>query len=865
MALVSDILLRVTGTSDDARRALREVAAEVAAFNAIDAEAKIQADPKQALAKIAEVDAALHLIGQRKVSATVKVDIDQARTRLRLLKRELDHALSGGAGARPVARIASDIAAISGEVAQMGAELGTLGAKAGGAVAQIGSAIGSGLSTILTSVAGGLITIVSSAALVAVAAAVLVPIIVALAGAFLLLVSSLAAAVAGFAALLTSGIFVALPAIAVAVFAIVRLVGAVKALRDEEKNRATAAAQLHDAERAHTQAIQAKQDAVENLAQAQTDALKAERDAILGVRDAQLQLAESKLGIQDASIALAEAKLRLEELKGGAKGAFGGLVQKATNINSGTPREQVESLVKQVGAAPGGTQGELDLKKAILDVAHAQLRVKEAKQSEIHATNSLADANERNNEFVREGIKAYRPYTAALRQVASAEEALAESTKNISDVRAKAHEATKKYSETELSVGQQIIKVMDSLKKALQPAAEPVGKGAIAFFEGLDDLLSNASIQDGLKSVGEAIGAVFSSLGDLVSSTEVQDTLGELADASARLVRSIGTGAFQDLLVILLRIARVAAPALEDLFDDFNRFTGRIRRSTSDTDKLRGGVNSVVRSFRAWLELGHQLARVIIALFVGGKEKGDSLVRTITRALRRFADFLNTKEGRQQLLDFFDKSIEKTKGFLGFLRDVYNVFAKMVEIVNLLAKAIGGLANAIEHTAIGGIIKGVAGAIGQVAGGGSVADAAKALLHPGGDPDDDGSIDQDLLDEVNRKRKKKGLKPLKHFAGGGLVPGPGGRGDDQVAALEGGEFVLKRSVVRGIGLPTLNALNNGSGLRAANNGRKGGGDIIIEKQDVILPAAPGHDQMGDARSQAQEFGRELKRRGRGGR
>lgn len=825
---VSDILLKIAGTNEDARRALRETAAEVAAFNQVDAEVTIRANPKDALAKMAEVDTALTLIGKRKVSASVKVDIKDAQAKLVLLKAEMDHALKGGVGARPLSDVTNDLGALAGQIASFGGELEGIGAKGAAAMDNIGAAVVSTGAKVGGSLVGGLVTIGATIGLIAVGAAVLVPIIVALTGVIVALAASLAAAAAGAAALLTSGLFALAPIAAVAGVTVLRLVGAVKALQTAEKDRLTVAKDLRTADEAHTAALKAKQDATKNLSQAEVDAAHAERDAILAVKDAQLSLDESKLGIADAAIGLERAKDKLKDLKAEAADTpFGDLLKKATNIDATTDQKTVEGFVSKVAGTDASTDKQLDIKQALLDVAHAQLQVKTAKESEVHATNDLSDAQERNNKFVQEGIKAYAPYVEALKQVAATDKGLTDTSNSITDIRQKAAAATSKYSKGELDAGRQILSIWTSVKDILKPAEAGATGGIVDLLKGVASLVSDPGIKEGLTGVGDAIGGIAKGFGALLQTREVKDTFAAIASSAGRLLSIIGGPIAQDFFLILLRIAHVAGPALEDLFHDFASFMDRIAHGSSDTKKLEGGVGSVVSSFRSWLSLVRAVGRAIVAVFRGGKDDGDSLVKTLTRIINKFADVYGNQEGQERLKRFFDDSFTKAAKFWTQLKDIYNVFNDLVKVVDLLAKALKGLA---LITGLGPLAKLIGGISGGIAGGGNI---LHSILHPG-------------------------------LAAGGFVNAPSTAGVDNVLQpLAGGEFVLRADVVKSIGLPALNSLNSGSSFHPAMAAPAGhAGTQQDFHGDIVLPAAAGGG-IGDERDAAVKFGRELKRRGRG--
>jgi phage-related protein len=119
----------------------------------------------------------------------------------------------------------------------------------------------------------------------------------------------------------------------------------------------------------------------------------------------------------------------------------------------------------------------------------------------------------------------------------------------------------------------------------------------------------------------------------------------------------------------------------------------------------------------------------------------------------------------------------------------------------------------------------------------------------------------DWVPKVGGKEWGINIPEVPHMAKGGIATGT-------VVAMigeAGREAVLPLSaaVYKELATGIVNAMQTivaprQPGVAAAT---AGGGGVTIEQQTVILPPAPGHDQMGDTRHQAVQFAREMSRRG----
>lgn len=865
---VSNLLLRITGDNDDAKRALREVAAELHKYAEEEFQAKIKlGGVAEAKRELDSLERALTIIGARDVTARVRVKIDKNQAHLANLRRELEHALSGGAGARPLEHIFADIAKIGTEVTQLGGRMAQFG---GAAADAFGPAVG-GAARLASTIGGALVSALISAAaqlaLYIVAAVFLLPLVEALAAAVLALAASFGAALAGAGALLVAlgGTFI--PVLAVAIAAFVRLGGVVKALKEQEDNRAENNRKLAEAEK--------------TASESRVEAIKAERDAVDQLRSAELAREEAKLGEGDAQLRLERARQKVKDLKDQAKAAGGVFEDLFAKLEDVHFRPDAALRAKIAGTVAHGPD-ELDVKEAMLELAHAQLGVKEAKERTIEATHRLADAQARENEFAREGLKAYEPYANSLRQVAAAKREAGDASDKL-----------KKYSKEEISLGHEVLKVWDAIKHVFSQVSGPVFRGVVNFLHGLRDMLEDDAVGDALQHIGEAIGYVFTQFGKLLRTREVRRMFAELAEDGAKLTRIIGGRVFRDLALILTRIAVAAAPALIKLFQEFADWLDDLTDSTSNAGDLQDHIEGLVDSFRIWWDIIVEVGRIIISFIKDAKGEGDSFAETILRLLRRFNRFLNTDEGRRKVKEWLHDGIELVKRMVRAFIAVYNWIRDLRDPLSALIPVAEGFLKVVLKVLDGW--RRILTAIGLVGRAEEKEAREKARRSVGPQADVIEKVYKDFQHSrgADRQRDKQRLIELlknleeemiaaygqtlgekmfrkwfmsmgfKGFATGGRIPGVGGFGDNQMIMAEGGEYMIRRSVVNQIGFGALDALNSGrpDWLRHIHGGgRDPGYGIHIDK--VELPPAPAA-AIPDARYQAVQFARELARRGGG--
>lgn len=847
---IAELLLRITGDNKDAKRSLDEVARRLTEVAAKDAVAKVKLDGgAKVKAELDSLEKSLTVIGSRDVTANVKVKIDRNRGAISALRKELDLALAGGAGARAIGDIFSDITKIGTEVTKLGAEAGSAFAGFGSAAGQLASKIAGGL-------VSALVTLVSTIFLVIGAVVILTPVIVALAGVLAALIALVALAVAGFVALAIGFVGILIPALGVFIAIIVRVVGAFKALKDSQDKAKENAKELADAEAAHSQAVERAIEARQRVAEAETEALKSQRDAVLAVRSAELQLAESRLGITDAQIRLQRAKENLKDIKDQAREAgpaFEKLFNQFEDVGRLSP-SQLAKAERRIGSLPGKNDNQLDTKEALQEVAHAQLGIKEAKLREEQATNSLADANERNNEFVREGIRAYEPYTQALKASAQANKAVAESAQNIRDVRTKQNEELKKYSKTELGVADALIKLFGKVKDIFEQAAKPALEGLIYLIDSISELLSDSGIQEAVEAIGEAFGYVFRQFGKLLRTREVRNIFRDLLNDSAQLVRIFGGDILKDFFLILLRITHTAAPELIELFRRFARFLGGLTHGKDAAENLAKGVRGVIRFAKLLGSIGKETGRIIIGFLRGATGQSERLGEWLKRNLKRFADFLNTEEGRTAVRDWLEDSINKVRDFANGFLDVYNAVKDVIGVVGDLIDILGKVGHFLGDNPVGNFISQHAGDGGESLQ--KFADGVKLLKKV---KDAVSAGDYELAERLRQTGRDLGYKG---FAKGGIVTGLTRAILGDVPNEREAVIPLNATVLAGIGAGIVESTKSGgSGSRSLfGKGSPGGGDRYFQFGDLILPEPPAGESF-DARHTAAQLMRELERRG----
>jgi hypothetical protein len=863
----------------------------------------IDAKTAGVLLNIEKVKAELDTLRNKTVE--VKVDVD--RNSLRNAASNIKGVFEGGA----FGVLKSPFTGIVDFAKQAGSAIQQAFSSATGAGGGLGQAV-TGVVTAFAELAP--VVLIGTAALVA-----LVAVVTVLAGALVALVASLAAAAAGLAVIGTTLAVALGPAVLVAVGIVVRLAAAFKNAATAQTQQKAAAQAVTSALQSQTAAHTALINSQDQLKTAATAAYKAWDDAINqvahdinSVKDAQLALEGSKLGIRDAEQALSD----LRKQAGLAGPAMDQMFKKFTDVSFDPSkiRGALQGAVGQGGGAIGPSQE--------LQLEHAILNVKTAKQGETDATQTLADAQKKlnddkatANQYNQQGILANPAYVSALQNEQKAQVALTTATEKLAAARDKSNQTAKKTADVtpgEAGIVGTLKKAGSVLGDIFKPVEAPVFAAVKGLIADLERFAKNPAIAGAFKSIGISIGGFVSAFGKMVSSRDFASMFARLAEGGAKLLTVLGSRIFLDFVTLLTRIADRALPAVLTLFrvgaGDVHKFVTSLTNRQIDTF-----IKGVINSFKSWWNLIRSVFNLLVSLFSPAKGAGDSMVNSLSKTFDRWANWLSTH--KVEVKKFFDDCVQGAKDLGSFFAAAIGVLKTLIPVAQAVWAVVGPIFKAVS--AYQDMKKAQDEAKKKEA---TDAPTTRAAIQKIQDkpasqrtPQDVQNLSQlqrqlgaeqkqlpkrsaaqQALDAANREiqkieqKKNRSREDLINLAAarqrareaqrevnlehvqntvqkmalGGLVLG-GDYGDSVPAMLTPGEFVIRRQIAQSIGVGNLHALNTGRIPAAAAAGAGGAGGMHIEHQHVNLPAAPGHDQLGDPRHQAVMFAREMKRRAGG--
>lgn len=823
---IANLLLRVTGQNSDAKRALDEVEARLTLIAQSHATATVDINSAAAKRQLAEVETALDLIGRRRVSAHVKVEVDDARAKLNLLRRELSAAGQGIPGARPIQSIVEDIAKLGAEIPRI--------VGLGGRLASMGSSIGESFQGMGSSILKGGVAMIAQLgaqiAMLTVMMVALVPVVQAVLGVLGLLVTLAAGAAAGIALLATAFIGMLVPVLGVVVGLFAAVAKAVKDAKDADEQAKKSTEELARAQESRAAAADRLRAAQEQQSQAYRDGLRAQRDAVDDVKNAELARESALLGIEDAKIRTERAKEALRDFGKELRNTdLGSMFKRFQNVDYRLSDRDLRQANRAVsGSKDLSDDQKLDLRELLQDVRRAELGEREAKQRVKDSTDTLNDARQKEAEFLAKGVAAYEPYRQAIASTAEAQKALSKANAEYADKQADLTKAQDKQQSSSARLGRQLRRIFDDIKEAFGPPVRIAMKGLLDFFESFAETMQDTGIQRGLRNIGRALAEVFRGFGRLLEQREVREIFADLANAAARLVRVAG-GGFRSFVLLFLRLARAASPYLIDFFTDVARALRGWERGSRDANRLNSSVGRIYRTLRIVLGIVKDLTRLFLAFFTGSRDQADDFGNSIRRVLQRWTRFLESEEGQRRVREFLKEAVDTAKA-------LWQAFVWVVETLRTMYNVAKDVWGVIEKIANNPIVKVATGA---AKGGLSILEApliAGSKLLQG---DIKGSALAAAAPVTEPLKALGGLLGLRGRATGGFVPGFGGRGDDTLMALEGGEFVIRRAAAQALGPNLLHALNTGAspgGLRVLQ-GAGGGGSRVEIYAPISAPPA----------------------------
>jgi hypothetical protein len=575
----------------------------------------------------------------------------------------------------------------------------------------VGGSGGGGLTGATTRLSAGFLSFGSTVGpIVALLGALAVTVGVSLVGAFAALVASMALAAAGAAALGVALAAALGPVVVLGVAVASRVAKVFEALKAQdaaasEIGRKTAAGsaaaaaagqQLAAAERAQTEASRQLGIARGNAYREMADAAEKARDAVASVETAQISLDRAKLSTERARLEL--DKFRQEA--GATGNAFGAIFKKFTDVAVDT--SGLKKAITAANAAQGGTLSktqELDLRDKILQVREARDAEKHAVDGVHDAITLAARAQQDDNKFKREGIKASEGYRAALRGVQSAALAVraAQDSQGASTAQQKAIDLTGKLSKKEQDLLKVVKKVRDELRGAFTPATDAVFGGVIKAAGRLPALIN--PLRGNFKRLGDAIGRSFDKVSKGLVTPESISKLKDFTNAARDLTGPVTDG-ISALSDILTDIARAALPFLVDGTKKVAKQLQDWAKGTGNAKKLDKTIGSLVGHLKTWLSVGAKVGDVFLAFLESAAGPGEGLAKSIGGLADRTAKWLRSTEGRKEMKQFFTDAIAFAKDFAKFMGVLVIATVKFGQVAahwaSVVTDKLGGPKNAAK-------------------------------------------------------------------------------------------------------------------------------------------------------------------------
>lgn len=699
---IRDLLLKISGDGDDAKRELADVAKDVAAFGEQEAEAVIGVDTAKAESAIERATRELREFGRISVEAAAGVEIAKGEAQIERLKANLVRLSNQPASVKVDAATTKallDLDRVQARVDRLKlahadvnvdvdsgstSVLNIITGAVDGLVSAIGSG-GGGLAGGTARVSAGFISFgAATGPLAAILAALAVTIGVALVGAIGALVASLAAAVAAVGVLAVALAGALGPVLAVVIAAVVRFARVIQALRAQsaaaqqaQQQAAAGSSAVTAAAEQQAAAARALTDANERLGQATTQAYREMADAAEAASDAVRSVADAEASRDQANLNVRKSVDDLATLRGelGATGkAFDAVFKKFTDVAVDTSGISAALAGASGGGGPDGSD-QLKLEQAILNVRQARNAEKNAIDAVSDAETNRTRTQQRANEFARQGIQASDGYRAALRGVADAQRQVnaAAREQSLAAAQAKAKVLTDNLTDSE----QKLLKVIQQVSAAIKDALGPATDAVIG---GLATSLGNvATIAKALKPaftvIGAAIGQALAQFSGELVKPEWISALNALALGGAQLVGIFTADIFIPFLQILRDIAVAALPLLLDGLQQFGDMLQGLAADTGSAD-LTAIFTGLVGQLGAWLNLGLAIGAVFLALFKNAAGPGKGLVDTLTKGALALAAWLNSKEGTKAVKDFFDKTLPVAKEFVRSVIEMIGAFVR---------------------------------------------------------------------------------------------------------------------------------------------------------------------------------------------
>lgn len=451
---------------------------------------------------------------------------------------------------------------------------------------------------------------------------------------------------------LPGALFAAGAAVGVVALAFRGVGDAVKAYADQQKNAAETARQTAAEQEAAARAVEAAADRVTNAtesvqdaerrhARAQKDALRAQEDLNEARQQAVEDLEDLRLSVEGAALAEQRAALRLRQA------------------------HEARAALGADGSQVTGT----DLSDANLDVAEAELALREAQERRADEEAELREAEQKGIENADKVVDAREAVVVAEENVQDALRGTQRAQEELADAVRDSARATEELGKVGEEAGQKFADAMDRLNEparrfverliSMEPILDRLQERASAgLFPGLEQALINlAPLADAvagpIERIGKAIGDSAATLAGTL--TARGEDVGALGDESAGLIGKMGT-AIDNLLQAFLDIAVAASgmtQALADMIVDatvrFSAFvkkqreSGGLERFFADAEATLRRIMSILGGFGLGL----------FNIFAAASTEGRIYLEQLDGIAGRFAEITEAARESGALAAFF--------------------------------------------------------------------------------------------------------------------------------------------------------------------------------------------------------------------
>lgn len=655
--MARNILLRILGQNEDAKKAINEVADDAEKLKKeASGDIKIGVDADQAKRELKEIIAEAKLVPE---DVTIRLRVEGEAARLETLARRLEvlqgnqseTAAAGGdttAVTRQIGNVAAQIDAARGRIRNLTGDLEDLDAHednagdhadnfgrrlnnlAVGALTRIGETLretdnslsrmrfgGGALGSIpgmlgtavlklaqVTEETGSAATGFSSLLVSGLSLASILPVLALIGGAIVALVSSLAMAVVGLLAMGAAFVIALGPIVAVLGAVAYQVSQAVSGQQAMQQSQASLTSAIDQQKQAVIQLQQAQQ----NESQQRLAALQAEKDAVLALKDAENQVADARLNVRSTALQVQQAKLALAQFDQQLIG-FGlspsSLDQRAANVDVAGNFGQT-----QQGASSTAWQSVLlQREQLVLAIAQAERSHADALTNVNDQLNNESKAQQQVSLYQKEGLRAFPGYLSSIQSVKTAMAQLATSTAQVAS-------AQTAYNNAVVSAPaglNGLVGVWDKLKSVLGQIFTPAMAGVIRGATTALGIFAShlAPLKPALKLLGDAIGNSFVALAKILTSPGMLSAIKELILNSAKMVGPL-TKIFGYFLQIMLEVANAALPTVVKwLRQDVEPLFERIAKHPQAISKF---IHDCIKQTQGWFSVLGTVAGAIITI-----------------------------------------------------------------------------------------------------------------------------------------------------------------------------------------------------------------------------------------------------------